>query len=137
MQIAARNGCIPMLLMLHQEGGNLSSRGPKGDTLAHLAAYNGHVSTLQWLHEVGAVLEAVDLYGRTIVHTAARRGELLVLQYLVESLNMDYMQQDFDGKTAYELIPRRGPDEVMQCREYMIALISQLDKLEMVDDVKE
>eukprot|EP01031_Cornospumella_fuschlensis_P029989 gene29989-36223_t len=50
MQIAARNGSIPVLTLLHSSGGELSSRGPKGETLFHLAAYNGHVPTLRWLH---------------------------------------------------------------------------------------
>jgi len=49
MQIASRNGNVDMLSMLRSRGGNMFSRGPKGDTLLHLAALNGHVETMRYI----------------------------------------------------------------------------------------
>jgi ankyrin repeat protein len=124
MQIAARNGCIAMLQALYEHHGDLSTRGPKGETLFHLAAYNGHVSTMIWLHSQGILPEAVDIYGQTAAHIAARRGEVLVLQYLHEHLGMDVLYaEDFDGRTPIECIPRRGPEELQACRDYLDSLL--------------
>eukprot|EP01033_Poteriospumella_lacustris_P000878 gene878-631_t len=123
MQIAARHGSVPMLALIHQHGGSLSTRGPKGDTLFHLAAYNGHVETMQWLlHTQQRLLPAaVDRYGQTVVHVAARRGELKVLQFLYHDAGIDealFTQEDFDGQTPVDCIPRRGPEELQACRDF-------------------
>lgn len=53
MQIAARNGCVPMLEMLLHYGGDLWTRGRRGETLLHLAANNGHLEAMVWLHRAG------------------------------------------------------------------------------------
>ena len=37
MQIAARNGYVPMLELIKGWGGSIFTRGPKGDSLYHLA----------------------------------------------------------------------------------------------------
>eukprot|EP01031_Cornospumella_fuschlensis_P025898 gene25898-31275_t len=124
IQIAARNGSIPVLSLLHSSGGELSSRGPKGETLFHLAAYNGHVPTLRWLHAAGLLPEAVDIYGQTAAHVAARRGELAVLQYLHGELGVDVVDcEDFDGRKPIECIPRRGPVELQACKDYLQVLM--------------
>jgi ankyrin len=120
MQIAARNGSIPILKLLLSHGGSLSTRGLRGDTLFHLAGYNGHIETMRWLHKQGVLPEAVDLMGQSVIHIAARRGEINVLKYLYEQLNMNgFLQEDFDGKTPLDVIPRRGPPEIEQCRDYL------------------
>ena len=123
MQIASRYGSVPMLEVLKEHGGLLSSRGPKGDTLFHLAAYNGHVETMKWLHSVGILPEAVDMFGQTVAHVAARRGEINVLKYLHYELNMNiFEQEDFDGRTPLQCIPKRGPPELQECREFLDTL---------------
>ncbi len=53
MQISARNGCLPILMLLFKNGASVNSRGLNEDTLFHLASYNGHVHVLKWLHSVG------------------------------------------------------------------------------------
>ncbi len=126
MQIAARNGNNSMLRMLYSHGASLNSRGLRGDTLFHLACYNGHIDTMRWLHRMGALPEAVDMYGQTAIHIAARRGELAVLRYLREDLNMDgFQQEDFDGRTPIDCIPRRGPPELELCREYLTDIYNE------------
>lgn len=132
MQIAARHGSVPMLALIHQHGGHLLTRGPKGDTLLHLAAYNGNVDTMKWLLQgdvAGAsrftLLQAVDIYGQNVVHIAARRGELAVLRYLYDDSGIgesSFTQEDFDGRLPVECIPRRGPEELQACRDFFANL---------------
>jgi ankyrin repeat protein len=76
MQIAARNGNLPLMEALFAVGAVLTSRGQHGDTLVHLAALNGHPKVIQWLQDRGCPPEAVDARGQTALHVAARRGEL-------------------------------------------------------------
>jgi len=111
MQIAARNGSISMLEYLADEwGGNLSTRGPRGDTLFILAASNGHLNCLKWLHARGALPDAVDMCGQSAVHHAARRGEHKLLEWF-SSLGLELDVQDFENQTPLALVPRNGPDE--------------------------
>ena len=56
MQIAARNGSVAMLQMLQHYGGDLWSRGRRGETLLHLSANNGHLEAVIWLHRAGIIL---------------------------------------------------------------------------------
>jgi ankyrin repeat protein len=125
MQIAARNGSIPLLQLIYTHGGSLFTRGLRGDTLFHLAGYNGHIPTMRWLQKQGIVPEAVDLMGQSVIHIAARRGEIRVLKYLYEDLNMKgFLQEDFDGKTPLECMPKRGPPQLEECREYLTMIYS-------------
>jgi len=111
MQIAARNGDIPMLELLLSRGGPYTSRGPKGDTLIHLAAYNDHLKTFKFLLDLGTNIQAVDSGGQTVGHVASRRCSHTVLSYLVEEGTVDLEQEDFQGQTPYQLIPRVASDE--------------------------
>ncbi|KAJ1421404.1 ankyrin repeat-containing domain protein, partial [Ochromonadaceae sp. CCMP2298] len=100
MQIAARNGTVGVMKILHQNGGQLTSRGgPRSSTLFHLAAENGHIAVMQWMNSVGGISHGCDLYGQTAVHVAARRGELETIHYLHFSLDLDLAAEDFDGLT--------------------------------------
>lgn len=63
MQIAARNGSIPMLALVNEFGGSIQSTGPNGDGLFHLAAFNGHLETMKWLRRNGILADAVDSSG--------------------------------------------------------------------------
>jgi ankyrin repeat protein len=126
MQIAARNGNVSLLKLLLLHGGSLRTRGLRNDTLFHLAGYNGHVETMRWLHRMGAFPEAVDIYGQTVIHVAARRAELSVLKYLHEDLNMDgFEQEDFNGRTPLDCVPRRGPPVVDLCRDYLTDIYNE------------
>lgn len=125
MQIAARNGSIQLLQLLFSNGASISTRGLRGDTLFHLAGYNGHIETMKWLQKKGILPEAVDLMGQTVIHVAARRGEFKVLKYLYEELRMSgFLQEDFNGLTPIECIPRRGGDieEYQLCRDYLMMI---------------
>lgn len=132
MQIAARNGSPPMLSLVHEHGGEISSRGPKGDTLYHLAASNGHVNVLIWLTEhvyrgAGLAGDAVDMYGQTAAHVAARRGEAAVLRYLHETLGVDVLQEDYDGRTPLEVIPKLflsgNAEGLVEAKEFLTSVI--------------
>eukprot|EP00596_Hydrurales_sp_CCMP1899_P005212 CAMPEP_0119052398 /NCGR_PEP_ID=MMETSP1177-20130426/73701_1 /TAXON_ID=2985 /ORGANISM="Ochromonas sp, Strain CCMP1899" /LENGTH=724 /DNA_ID=CAMNT_0007031951 /DNA_START=2705 /DNA_END=4879 /DNA_ORIENTATION=- len=132
MQIAARNGSIPMLSMVLQAGGSISTRGAKGDTLFHLAAYNGHLSTMKWLKSNGILPESVDLYGQTAMHIACRRAELEVLIYLNEAIEADFTQQDFDGLSPLECLPRFGKDDeekvnLADCKKVVMSAVANIE----------
>ena len=131
MQIAARNGSIPMLELLSQNGGSLESRGPKGDTLHQLAASNGHLKVGKWLLANG-LTDAPDLMGNTAVHVAARRCETEILRFLYLSMGCDFRLRNSDGQTPYECIPRIGDDfdNVRKCRELVKSIVAEADAQE-------
>jgi hypothetical protein len=142
MQIAARNGSIPMLSLLLQAGGSISTRGPKGDTLFHLAAYNGHLSTMKWLKSNGILPESVDMYGQTAMHVACRRAELEVLVYLDEAIMADFTQQDFDGLSPLECIPRYGKDDeekskLAECKKVVMFAVANIHHRRSMRDAAE
>jgi hypothetical protein len=111
MQIAARNGDVKMLELLHRRQGRLHSRGPRGDGLIHLAAYNGHLKAIRWLLNSGSVPTVVDMRGQHAGHIAARRCNHETVIYLYEKVGLDFCQEDFDGQTPYQLVPRVASDE--------------------------
>ncbi len=132
MQIAARNGAVELLTLIHEHGGEISSRGPKGDSLYHLAASNGHIAVFDWLSEhvyraAGLAGDCVDMFGQTPAHVAARRGEVEVLRYLHFQMGVDVMQEDFDGQTPLEGIPKiamgGNAESLAQAREFLISVI--------------
>jgi len=48
--------------------------------------------------------------GQTVVHVAARRCECKVLEFLFSgdfAIPIDFVQEDWNGQTPYECIPRR------------------------------
>lgn len=134
MQIASRWGSVEMLQLLESHGGSISSRGPKGDSLYHLAAYNGHIDTMRWLQSKGIFTEGLDIFGQNVVHIAARRGEISVLKYLQDEIRIElFTQEDFDGRIPQDCIPRRGPAELQQCREFFANLgVDEEENLNLV-----
>ena len=139
IQIASRNGCNGMIEMLLRFNANISSRGLKGDTLFHLASANGFVETLKLLHLYGILPEAVDSLGQTCAHVASRRGEIEVLKYLHDELGFtydDFLQEDFDGRNSYDVIPRRGynQDDLDLCREYVNQVFQQDPKFKTLKE---
>ena len=127
MQIAARNGSLDVMRLLYDNGGDLLTSGKTGDTLFHLAAANGHVNVMIWMNSIGGLATCVNRYGQTPAHIAARRGEVGVLKYLHHELCVDVQQEDFDGQTPLQLVPRHsmyGNDQsVQEAREFLISLL--------------
>jgi len=127
MQIAARNGSLDVMRLLYDNGGDLTTRGKTGDTLFHLAAANGHVNVMIWMNSIGGLATCVNRYGQTPAHIAARRGEVDVLKYLHYDLCVDVQQEDFDGQTPLQLVPRHsmyGNDQnVQETRDFLISLL--------------
>lgn len=127
MQIAARNGSLSVMKLLYENGSSLNTRGKKGDTIFHLAAANGHTELMQWANDMGAVASCVDMFGQTPAHVAARRGESSVLKYLYHTLDLDMMQEDFDGRTPLQVIPRQAMHGneagIHEARRFLISII--------------
>jgi ankyrin repeat protein len=127
LQIAARNGCLDLMKFLVDRGSALGTRGKRGDTLFHLAAYNGHVHVMKWLSSVGVMHHHVDAVGQSAAHVAARRGELGVLKYLHEALHVDFSEEDFEGQTALQCVPKKSmqgnESDLEMTRQYLLSFV--------------
>jgi hypothetical protein len=135
MQIASRFGSLEMLQVLHRHGGDLWSKGPKGESLYHLAASNGHIDVMEWLEAQGINVRKVDFYGQTVIHIAARRGEAAVLRYLLDTSKIPldvFEQEDFDGRKPVQCIPRRGLDyqDIQGCKDVFELVRCELEELQ-------
>lgn len=127
--MATRNGDLDIMKCLIESGASTATRGRYGDTLFHIAAGSGHVDVLRWLHEQRIMHNLLDMYGQSAAHVAARRGEVEVLRFLGEELHMKLNEEDFEGLTPYQRIPKRslhGNDEgVTACRKYLLSVIEK------------
>jgi hypothetical protein len=93
---------------------------------------------MRWLHSCGIFPEALDMLGQSVVHIAARRAELEVLKYLHESLGLDalFAQEDFEGQSPYECVPRGSSDELVQeCRRFIAAVAERFKIQELRESV--
>lgn len=129
MQIAARNGSIPMLELLSVNGGSISTKGHKGDTLFQLAASNGHLSVVKWLDQSGLV-DISDSAGNTAVHVAARRVEVEILRYFDVNMGCKFCVTNLDGQTPFDCIPRLGDDleRITKCRELVKNILAEASR---------
>jgi hypothetical protein len=119
MQVAARNGSLEVLKKLYDLGGNLFTKGPEGENLFHIGCSNGHINVLVWLLEQGADPALSTPAGQTAAHIAARRGELQVVKFLHFVCNLDFAQLDDEGKTPVQCIPRYGPDNIAETKQFI------------------
>ena len=88
MLIAARNGDLAMMKLLHENGADISARNADGTTPLLAAAGVGVLSdgdespgseeeateAVEWLLEQGADINAVDKKGNTVMHGAALKS---------------------------------------------------------------
>ena len=68
----------------------------------------------------------LDMHGQSAAHVAARRGEVEVLRYLHEELHMNLNEEDFEGLTPLQHIPRISTlgnnDGIIAARKYLSML---------------
>lgn len=119
MQVAARNGSLDVLKRLHQLGGDINSKGPDDENLFHIAGSNGHIHVLAWLLEMGLDPSSTTAKGQTLAHISARRGELLVAKFLYFMCHVDFNLKDNDGRTPMECIPRHGPENIPELKQFI------------------
>jgi len=126
MQIASRNGSLDIIKFLVRNGAVAATRGKRGDTLFHVAGGNGHIHVLRWLADQGLMHTLLDSYGQSVAHVAARRGEVDVLRYLHDHLHMSLHEEDFDGLTPIQHVPKRAlqgnGDELIETRNYLVSV---------------
>ena len=126
MQIASRNGNLDIIKFLVRNGAVPTTRGKRGDTLFHVAGGNGHVHVLRWLADQGLMHTLLDKYGQSVAHVAARRGEVAVLRYLHDHLHMSLHEEDFDGLTPIQHVPKRAlqgnGEELVETRNYLVSV---------------
>ena len=124
IQIAARNGSLDVVKFLVRNGAATATRGKRGDTLFHIAGGNGHVSVLRWLADQGCMHTLLDMHGQSVAHAAARRGKAGVLRFLREHLHMPLHEEDFDGLTPIQHVPKRALQgnarELEETRSYLL-----------------
>ena len=129
LQIATRNGDLDAIKLLVRNGASTATRGRRGDTLFHIAGGNGHVHVLRWLADQGLMHTLLDMNGQSVAHVAARRGEVEVLRFLHEYLHMSLHEEDFDGMTPIQLVPKvalRGNSEgLADTRSFLISVQSE------------
>jgi ankyrin repeat protein len=132
MQIAARNGNIPMLELLFQNGGNIHSKGASNDSLYQMATQNGYLKVIKWLDKNG-VLDEVDDNGKTAVHVAAKRYEYEILKYLDCEMGCNFRLENLDGSTPLQCIPRNGdePKKLERCRELVRSIVAEANKRDL------
>ena len=136
MQIAARNGSIPMLELLSLNGGSITTKGIIGDSLFQLAASNGHLAAIKWLNRNGLV-EVPDTTGNTAVHVAARRVEPDILRYLDLDMGCCFVQANDEGQTPEDCIPRRfvEMEKLDKCRELVKNTVIEAGRRESEEEL--
>ena len=119
MQVAARNGSLDVLKRLYELGGDINSKGPDDENLFHIAGSNGHIHVLAWLLGIGFDPASTTAKGQSLAHIAARRGELLVVKFLYFMCHLDFNRVDDDGMTPMECIPRYGPENIPEVKQFI------------------
>ena len=69
--MAAFNGYIEAVGILHRLGANINTPNNDGSTPLHTAVRYGTIEVVKKLHALGANINALDNYGQTPVHSIA------------------------------------------------------------------
>merc|ERR1711998_617400 len=118
VHIASRNGCVPLLMLLKDEGADFEKRGVEDDTAFHLAAWNGHVEVMTFLfHECSVDAHALDAKGQNVAHISARRGEIRALSF-AHGIGVDVWLRDKFNMTPLDQTPRG----MAKARNFLLSL---------------
>ncbi|RSL97643.1 hypothetical protein CDV31_012921 [Fusarium ambrosium] len=110
---AAKEGHEAIVLLLLNNGADISATEEDGKTALHQAAEAGHVKLVKLLIERGIDVLAKDEDGQTALHHAAGRGQAEIVQILLES-NADVLAEDQRGKTAIDEVAGREHESVLK-----------------------
>ena len=83
--LAAMDGHLDALKLLHKHGANLEATNSDGETALMWAAQNDHADCAEALLEWGADKDAGDSVGETALHRAAQYGLLEIARLLVRA----------------------------------------------------
>lgn len=84
LMVAARQGHVPLMKLLLEQGVAVDAQNGTGMTALHIAAWKGHYDAVSCLLQAGGEWFIQDLYGRNALMTAALRGDLAVVKLLLE-----------------------------------------------------
>ncbi|KAI0902853.1 ankyrin [Ustulina deusta] len=96
---AAEQGHDDLVLLLLNNGADISATNQYGCTALHAAARDGYIKLVKLLIARGINISTMDENGRTALHYAAEAGEAGIIQILLES-NADVLAEDLRGRTA-------------------------------------
>jgi len=93
--LAAANGNIRVLQMLHAAGANFTIRTTQGFNVVHFAAQNGHTLLLDFFKRTCHMsLDELDKDGRTALHWATYNGHRRTVEWLIKVGECDIMCAD-------------------------------------------
>uniref|UniRef100_A0A672ZY84 CARD- and ANK-containing Inflammasome Adaptor Protein n=1 Tax=Sphaeramia orbicularis TaxID=375764 RepID=A0A672ZY84_9TELE len=84
LHVAAENGHLSIVEVLHQRGASLDLQDENNQTALHRAASRGHSEIVKALLQAGAPMYTMDLQGKTPVHLAAENGHLDTVRVLLK-----------------------------------------------------
>ncbi|RYP78164.1 hypothetical protein DL769_003245 [Monosporascus sp. CRB-8-3] len=96
---AAEQGHEAIVLLLLNNGADISATEEGGRTALHQAARAGHVKLVQLLITRGIDVSTEDKSGQTALHCAAGKGQAEIVQILLEN-NANVLAEDRRGNTA-------------------------------------
>ena len=99
LQIAASNGCIPLVESLLKRGALVNPLDQRGWTPLHLAADAGHVAIIRMLLEYGANLHLPDRALRSACMLAAEKDHLDAVRELLKA-GADRQAQDLNHRSV-------------------------------------
>ena len=107
---------------------SLHTRGKIGDTLFHLAAAYGHINIIYWMNSIGGIVNSVNIYGQTPAHIAAKRIQINILKYLYYDLDVDLLQEDFNGQIPLDYVPKQdmygNEKDLIETRLFLINIFN-------------
>lgn len=109
---AAKKGNKNLLLLLLDNGADISATDENGCTALHSAARVGHVKLVEELISRGIDISTTDKTGQTALHYAAKHDQIGVVQRLLES-NADVRAKDKEGRTPADEAAQREHESIL------------------------
>ncbi|KAI0868926.1 ankyrin [Hypoxylon argillaceum] len=109
---AAKKGNKDLLLLLLDNGADISATDENGCTALHSAARVGHVKLVEELISRGIDIFTTDKTGQTALHYAAKHDQIGVVQRLLES-NADVRAKDKEGRTPADEAAQREHESIL------------------------
>ena len=115
--LATRCGHLETGQVLLDNGAKVDRLDTKGISPVYCAAQRGEMDTMKFLMENGADITMVGPKGRTLLHAACQFNKLNVAKFL-RNCGADMHQQDSEGKTPWDLVPKHLRAAAIEILEY-------------------
>ncbi|KIW28006.1 uncharacterized protein PV07_07698 [Cladophialophora immunda] len=111
--LAVEEGHEALVLLLLDNGADISATQAHGVTALHAAARSGHSRLAEMLISRGIDISTKDEMGKTALHHAARWGQAETAQILLKS-KANPLAEDHEGNTAVHEAAVSGHEEVLK-----------------------